>query len=502
MNPGCTAPFTRVGLGKSLALFLATVIGVCACGGGEKADKNSGPPPPREVRVSTPVPEEQPCESSVDRGMATVRVSDPRFGAVGDGKNDDTHAIQAAIDSLAGDGGRGGDAQRGIGGIVFFPPGIYRITDAIRIHHDQHHQNLSLVGAGPLASVIVNENRKGRDAISVVGRTGDSIHGLAIRDIGIRGNADSGYGVRAAKAIRQMTFDRVDMSDNGSGGIKLENVSNMITIRDCRLRMQDHEDFRFNQATGVHLEQNAEQVWMYGNSIRGFGTGVRIGSYANIANVYGGDIHGNIVGLEVYGNSRDDGHVSSVEVRGVYFEHNGRDVFVSNAGRRAYAANMVLAANSFSRTSGLNGTYGKGDPLRPPRYAIYLDRAEHSTIEHNEFRKVSGEAVDFLIGLSPNSRRNLVAQNFVASQGRARTTAPLLSDDGENNWGQTDGSNPLAWRFPGAVSMNGDLKIGEGSDAVLQLGEHSLWFDRRGRLRVMVGRPTNLNRDGRVLGED
>ncbi len=44
------------------------------------------------------------------------------FGAVGDGKTDDTEAIQAAIDYHAGSLG---DKHAGI---VYFPPGIYRIT--------------------------------------------------------------------------------------------------------------------------------------------------------------------------------------------------------------------------------------------------------------------------------------------------------------------------------------------------------------------------------------
>ena len=39
------------------------------------------------------------------------------FGAVGDGSTDDTKAIQAAIDSVGGDGGT-----------VLFPPGTYRLS--------------------------------------------------------------------------------------------------------------------------------------------------------------------------------------------------------------------------------------------------------------------------------------------------------------------------------------------------------------------------------------
>ena len=65
------------------------------------------------------------AEAGPGRGGAR-NVKNPEFGAAGDGKTDDTAAIQAAIDSLPSDETRGGT--------VIFPTGHYKITSPLRIY--------------------------------------------------------------------------------------------------------------------------------------------------------------------------------------------------------------------------------------------------------------------------------------------------------------------------------------------------------------------------------
>jgi hypothetical protein len=62
-------------------------------------------------------------------------------GAVGDGSTDDTAAIQAVITALDG-----------VGGTVFFPEGLYKITSTLTIP-----SGVSLVGASQLTSILVFE---------------------------------------------------------------------------------------------------------------------------------------------------------------------------------------------------------------------------------------------------------------------------------------------------------------------------------------------------------
>lgn len=61
------------------------------------------------------------------------------FGAIGDGITDDTDAIQAAIDSIDFDGG----------GTVFFPTGIYLISDTLTMD-----QGIYLRGVSPKSTII------------------------------------------------------------------------------------------------------------------------------------------------------------------------------------------------------------------------------------------------------------------------------------------------------------------------------------------------------------
>jgi hypothetical protein len=53
------------------------------------------------------------------------------YGAVGDGKVDDTEAIQRAIDNAYYTNANG---QRAAGGTVYLPPGLYRTTRPLRLH--------------------------------------------------------------------------------------------------------------------------------------------------------------------------------------------------------------------------------------------------------------------------------------------------------------------------------------------------------------------------------
>lgn len=71
-------------------------------------------------------------------GGQVFNVKDPTYGAVGDGVTDDTAPIAAAL-----------SAANVNGGLVYFPPGNYRVTSALTLG-----AKTSLAGAGPTASAI------------------------------------------------------------------------------------------------------------------------------------------------------------------------------------------------------------------------------------------------------------------------------------------------------------------------------------------------------------
>src|SRR3954470_6977306 len=89
-----------------------------------------------------------PAAAAVGKSTLTARPNDPRAVLVqgaGDGKTDDSDAIQQAIDAAAGPNG---------GGIVFLPSGRYRISrtllvpPGVRLYGFGAKRPVALLGGG------------------------------------------------------------------------------------------------------------------------------------------------------------------------------------------------------------------------------------------------------------------------------------------------------------------------------------------------------------------
>lgn len=76
------------------------------------------------------------------------------YGAVGDGKADDTEAIQRALDDLR---------FRKRGCVLFFPSGTYRITKTVKTVRKAHTEGMgiSITGENPATTVIRWDGDKG-----------------------------------------------------------------------------------------------------------------------------------------------------------------------------------------------------------------------------------------------------------------------------------------------------------------------------------------------------
>ncbi|MFL5382932.1 MAG: glycosyl hydrolase family 28-related protein [Longimicrobiaceae bacterium] len=89
-------------------------------------------------------------------GGAVLNVKD--FGAVGDDRADDHPAIARALDAARKAGEYGGGAQ---GSIVFFPPGIYRLSRPL----DCTQRQFNLVGSGAYQTVLRGATRGSGEAV-------------------------------------------------------------------------------------------------------------------------------------------------------------------------------------------------------------------------------------------------------------------------------------------------------------------------------------------------
>jgi hypothetical protein len=99
---------------------------------------NSAGAPDWEVLVGGVATTLQAALSGTPFGSSIFNVTASAYGAIGDGVTDDRTAIAAAITAAAA-----------VNGIVFFPPGTYKLGSSITVPYD-----VWLVGCGPNASII------------------------------------------------------------------------------------------------------------------------------------------------------------------------------------------------------------------------------------------------------------------------------------------------------------------------------------------------------------
>jgi hypothetical protein len=116
----------------------------------------------------------------------SISVKDPAFGAVGDGKADDTAAIQKAIDYAIY--GKSGNYERSAqteshASAVFFPQGRYRITDTLHVGYGTTFSHCSLVGEMDQHYPGILPDFNDRPAIAIQGGLNVLITGLHLAGV-------------------------------------------------------------------------------------------------------------------------------------------------------------------------------------------------------------------------------------------------------------------------------------------------------------------------------
>jgi hypothetical protein len=133
------------------------------------------------------------------------------YGATGNGKTDDTAAIQAAVTA----------SDKAGGGVVYFPPGIYRITSPVK----SVNIDTSFEGAGKRASEILNTGAG--DAIFIEPGGFTIQRGGFVQHLGIGCGSflsPPRLGTRGIHAYAMLGRLYEDLSIHGCGvGIELEN---------------------------------------------------------------------------------------------------------------------------------------------------------------------------------------------------------------------------------------------------------------------------------------
>lgn len=173
----------------------------------------------------------------LDRGNEIFNVK--AYGAVGDDSNDDTSAIQAAIDA----------ASSNDGGVVYLPSGTYRITSALELHSGvtlrgdgcagyTGSANVNLALEVPVAATVIHQVTNDVDAISndTEGADFDLRH-VTIEDLMITGTGSgTGNGINLGWGtdgrLAYLTFKNVHVYNFGNDGLRLQTpiVSHFDTV--------------------------------------------------------------------------------------------------------------------------------------------------------------------------------------------------------------------------------------------------------------------------------
>ncbi|WP_123041922.1 right-handed parallel beta-helix repeat-containing protein [Cohnella candidum] len=176
-----------------------------------------------------------------ERDIPAYRVSVRDFGAKGDGKADDTLKIQAAVDSVGKHGG----------GVVYFPNGVYKVSESIVVKRDL----VALEGEGWGAELRMVKHPK--RVVTIQGSRDNVVRNLKI-SLGVANAVrnDQDVGVYVTSAASNFMVENVF----GEGkGIMVRGSVVKGTIRNNRIQN--------TLADGIHLTGGSRFILVTGNEL-------------------------------------------------------------------------------------------------------------------------------------------------------------------------------------------------------------------------------------------
>lgn len=324
--------------------------------------------------------------------IGLLSVKSPTYGAVGNGSTNDAAAIQAAINA----------ANTAGGGVVYFPPGVYRIGTRIELK-----SGVSLVGAGKEYTTL--KAMSGLTTSVIVGLSGTAATNLAIRGLKI----DADY---SATAINL-------------NGIQITNGSNIV-IDDCAVTNVANTGIVLTTCTSCVV--SGSRVSYTGGAQAGVGFGVLLSGGTNckvhdnhFTACNGMNIGGNTNALNasIVGNICDHTGTPRTTVSGAGQNPavSGTLTVVSTAGFPAEGTLTVagvvgvvsytgLTATTFTGCGGASGTATDGGVARNGYESIgFTDGCEQWLVKGN--RSIdSGDN-----GISASANRSVVEGNIIDS---------------------------------------------------------------------------------------
>lgn len=315
---------------------------------------------------------------------ADPRVSVVKYGAKGDGKKDDTEAIQAAVNAVGAKGG----------GTVYFPKGVYRVSDSIVVRHDE----VMLEGEGWESEIRIVKHPK--RVIVIEGSSRNAVRNLKI-SLGVTGVSrdDEDEGVYVTSRASHFRIEGI--LGEGKGIMVRGGVSHGV-IRGNTIRN--------TLADGIHLTGRSQYIEVEDNELENTGDDAiavvsyeRDGALTKYVKIVGNSVRNShargIAHVGGYQVEIRDNRIDGTSSSGILVD---RDINV----RTFAAVHTSIADNVVSRA----GTFGdkKGN-----QFGIEISHGGGGdvTIEDNRVTGAAGR------GMSVSARNAVIRRNVVTGSG-------------------------------------------------------------------------------------
>lgn len=380
-------------------------------------------------------------------------VSAMDFGAMGDGKADDTDALQKALDATFD----GGDP-----GFLSIPPGSYRVTRTLRVslhgkRNDITHQSGLLAHGARVVSDIAN----GDPVLYIESKA--TVRFVIIEGLQIQGAGREGHGLQVECQTRGTYFYNFCLRDfvaQGLGGDGLHMTGNIFEGQIVNSYFRDNGG---NGATFSHGRNNTVLSAIH------------------------------VMGC-VFGGNRKHGAVltngaADVGFHGCYFLLNGRFGLVAKSGCPLLShcgfENNHASAPSFEKGgAGLNLKVS-GTLIGCTAYSIYQQT-------HLVNAYITNDLV--MIGCTGGGDGKAKGAMLAMLKGKPNASISVIGCRGKIETGDKVTPSVLD-RRDGGRRFSSDWD----SDDLIDIGGYRLWVDAGGQLRIKRGRPAGDD-DGRPVG--
>ena len=393
-----------------------------------------------------------PVAAAADTHPATARamLSATDFGAKGDGAADDSGALQAALDAAF--------APKGPG-FIAIPPGTYKVTRPLHVtlRADITRRHGIVAHGARLVSSITD----GADVLSFDCRSTDRF--LLIEGLDILGGGREGAGLSLqceSKEHYLYNFCLRDLAIQGCGGDGARLLGDVFEGQII------NSYFRDNARNGVT-----------------FGHGKTAGILSAI-HVFGCVFGQNrMYGVEMVNGCYD------VAYHGCYFLLNGRN------GLAAANGCTLLSNCGFENNHEAAATFAGGGPgIWLQGFGTLVGCTAYSMFKQTRLIEAYVVGQFTMIGCSGSGDGNAKGAGLALIGGVSNGRATIISPSGAVDY--KNGFDALE-----IGSAGGGVRFGSdwNSHTLARLGDHHLWIDKKGRLRLKNGAPTS-DEDGATVG--